>query len=129
MFRVVVCNNMVTPYTNRLLNCIADSGVDLHVVSCTLREANRKWTGNYTKKYDHVILKGIQFRLAASRIIHVNFGMWHALSRLKPDLVTVNGIYPTMLIAVLWSLIHRIPFAFLTDGWRLTMPRSILHRI
>lgn len=120
---------MVTPYTNRLFNYIAECGVDLHVVSCTLREENRKWSGDYAKRYDHVILKGIQHRLTGSKIVHLNIGVWHALSRLKPELVTINGIYPTMLIAALWSFVHRVPLAFLTDGWRQTMPQSILHRI
>lgn len=130
MTRVAFCNNMVSPYTNRLFNYIATSGVvDLHVVSCTAREKNRNWTGRYAQKYDHIILKGIEFALAPSRIVHINIGMWRTLNRLKPDVVSINGIYPTMLVAVLWSLAHRIPFTFSTDGWRLIMPRSIFHRV
>lgn len=130
MTRVVICNNMVTPYTNRLFNDLIDRGLELHVVSCTLRERNRKWSGNYAKKYDHVVLRGIEYTLkGSSRIIHFNPGLWRTLSRLKPDLVTINGVYPTMLLAVLWGLVHRIPLAFQTDGWRLTMPQSIFHRI
>jgi glycosyltransferase involved in cell wall biosynthesis len=129
MMRVAVCNNMVSPYTNRLFNYIEDRGIDLHVISCTLREKNRGWSGNYAKKYEHVVLKGIQYRITGSRIIHLNWGMWRTLSRLQPELVTINGLYPTMLIAAFWSLIHRTPMAFLTDGWRLTMPQSILHRV
>src|SRR5690242_2522882 len=127
--RVVVCNNMVSPYTNRLFNYIQGRGVDLHVISCTLREENRGWSGDYAKKYDHAILKGIQYRISGSRIIHLNWGMWRTLSRLQPELVTINGLYPTMLIAALWSFIHRTPMAFLTDGWALTMPQTILHRV
>jgi glycosyltransferase involved in cell wall biosynthesis len=130
MIRAIVCNNMVTPYTNRLFNYIVDcNAVDLHVVSCALREANRNWSGDYAKKYDHVILKGFQRKLNGARIIHFNIGIWRALSRLKPQVVAINGIYPTMLIAVLWSIIHRVPLIFLSDGWRLTMPMSIFHRM
>jgi glycosyltransferase involved in cell wall biosynthesis len=126
----VVCNNMVTPYTNRLFNYLAECGVlDLHVVSCTLREENRHWSGHYTKSYDHIILEGIQRKLDGARFIHINIGIWQTLSRLKPQIVGVNGIYPTMLIAALWSFVNRVPLVFLTDGWRLTMPQSILHRI
>ena len=129
MIRVVICNNMVTPYTNRLFNDLVDRGIELRVVSCTLRETNRQWSGDYAKKYDHVVLRGIKFVLnSPSRTIHFNLGLWRALGRFKPELVTINGIYPTMLIAALWSLVHRIPLAFLTDGWRLTMPQSIFHR-
>jgi glycosyltransferase involved in cell wall biosynthesis len=55
--------------------------------------------------------------------------MWRTLGRLKPTVVAINGIYPTMLIAAIWSFVHRVPLAFLTDGWRPTMPQSIFHRV
>jgi glycosyltransferase involved in cell wall biosynthesis len=128
--RVVICNNMVTPYTNRLFNDLVDRGIELHVLSCTLRETNRKWSGDYAKKYDHVVLTGFEYVLnGPTRVIHFNPGLWRALGHFKPELITINGIYPTMLVAVLWSLVHRIPMALLTDGWRLTMPQSIFHRV
>jgi glycosyltransferase involved in cell wall biosynthesis len=130
MINVAICNNMVTPYTNRLFNYLAVSKkVALSVISCTLREKIRNWPGTYSKKYDHIILKGIEASLGGARIFHINLGIWHALSRLEPDVVAINGIYPSMLIAAIWAFANRIPLVFLTDGWRHTMPQSSYHKV
>jgi glycosyltransferase involved in cell wall biosynthesis len=55
--------------------------------------------------------------------------MWGTLRCLSPDLVAINGIYPTMLVAAAWSHVHRRPLVFLTDGWAIMMPQSIYHRV
>ncbi|MFL9829207.1 glycosyltransferase, partial [Rhodoplanes sp. SY1] len=121
---------MVTPYTNRLFNHIVEHhGLDLFVISCSAREKNRQWSDRYDTKYRHAILRGFEFDLPGSRSAHINTGMLSMLSRLSPEIVAVNGVYPTMLIAALWATIHRRPLAFLTDGWGIMMPRSIYHRI
>ncbi len=130
MIKVAVCNNMVTPYTNRLFNYIAQARqISLVVISCTKLERNRSWEQNYVQKYDHKILSGIEIRVALDRIIHFNLGAWSCLSSIQPDVVAINGIYPTMLIAAAWAFMHRVPLVFLTDGWSLTFPRSLYHRI
>jgi len=118
------------PYTNRLFNYISDSkAIDLNVVSCTERETIRTWSVDYTKNYRHQVLKGIEVPLRSTRIAHINSGMWSALSKANPDVVAINGIYPTMIIAAAWALSHRVPLTFLADGWRHTMPQSLYHRI
>jgi glycosyltransferase involved in cell wall biosynthesis len=130
MIKVAICNNMVTPYTNRLFNYIADSKkIILEVISCTTRERIRSWPETYSKKYDHVVLNGIEVSLGGARILHINAGVWHALNTFKPDVVAINGIYPSMLIAAAWAHANRIPLVFLTDGWRHTMPKSGYHRL
>lgn len=127
---IAICNNMVTPYTNRLFNHIMDChGLDLTVISCTAREKNRQWSGRYDARYRHLLLRGIEFDLPGSRSAHINVGMWSTLCRLSPDVVAINGIYPTMLVAAAWSLVHRRPLVFLTDGWAIVMPQSIYHRL
>jgi glycosyltransferase involved in cell wall biosynthesis len=121
---------MVTPYTNRLFNHIVDCyGLDLTVISCTAREKNRQWSDQYDTHYKHVLLRGLEFDLPGSRSAHINVGMWSTLSRLSPDIVAINGIYPTMLVAALWSQVHGRPLVFLTDGWAIVMPQSIYHRV
>ncbi len=128
--RVAICNNMVTPYTNRLFNHIVGiASFDLSVVSCTARESNRNWQERYAGCYNHTILRGVEFALPNSRSAHFNFGMWRSLRGLSPDLVAINGVYPTMLVAALWSYVHRKPLVFLTDGWRILMPQSFYHRV
>ncbi|NJL07191.1 MAG: glycosyltransferase [Methylacidiphilales bacterium] len=129
MMHVAVCNNMVTPYTNRLFNRIVQSQMlKISVVSCTDREKDRNWSTSYASEYLHIILKGFSLELGKARFAHFNPGIWHALSRLSPDVVAINGLYPTMLIAALWSAVHRKPLVFLTDGWHSSMPNSPLHR-
>jgi glycosyltransferase involved in cell wall biosynthesis len=128
--RIAICNNMVTPYTNRLLNHMVERhALDLTVISCTAREKNRNWSKQYAARYKHVILRGIEFDLPGSRSAHINVGMWRTLRRLSPDIVAINGIYPTMLVAALWSHVNRRPLVFLTDGWADTMPQSVFHRV
>ena len=130
MPRVAICNNMVTPYTNRLFNHLVERrGLDLTVISCTAREKNRNWSEQYATSYTHVVLPGVEFALPESRSAHFNVGMWRTLQRLSPDIVAVNGIYPTMLVAALWSFLKRRPLVFMTDGWAVMMPQSVLHRL
>ena len=130
MIRAAICNNMVTPYTNRLFNHIFGTRrLELDVISCTVREGIRTWAGDYSKSYRHVILKGFEIPLRTTRISHINSGMWSALSNSNPDVVAINGIYPTMIIAAAWARAHRVPLTFVTDGWRHTMPHSLYHRM
>jgi glycosyltransferase involved in cell wall biosynthesis len=120
---------MVTPYTNRLFNCVVrNSDLRISVLSCTEREQDRNWTGTYASDYQHIVLRGFSHALKDRRIAHLNPGIWRALSRLSPDVVAINGLYPTMLIAALWSVVHRRPLVFMTDGWRHIMPMSPFHR-
>ena len=129
MMHVAICNNMVTPYTNRLFNSVArNADLRISVLSCTDRETDRNWASDYASDYQHIVLRGFAHALEDRRIAHVNVGIWRALSRLSPDVVAINGLYPTMLIAALWSAVHRKPLVFLTDGWRHIMPNSALHR-
>lgn len=73
--RVVVFNNMVTPYTNRLYNELVDRGLDLAVLSCTEQEPDRSWAGSFEVRYPHRTVPGVSFPLSRSRHTHVNFGI------------------------------------------------------
>ncbi|MGX1077859.1 hypothetical protein AB7M45_008469 [Bradyrhizobium elkanii] len=97
--RVVVFNNMITPYTNRLYNELASRGLDLAVLSCTPQEADRAWAGSFTPRYVTRTVPGVSIPLSRSRHTHVNIGIGRALNALAPDLLFVNGLYPSMLAA------------------------------
>jgi glycosyltransferase involved in cell wall biosynthesis len=129
MSRVVVFNNMITPYTNRLYNELRRGGQDIIVLSCSRQEANRSWADAITPLYPHFVLPGRSFAISTGRYVHVNFGIVSVLARLKPDLLLINGFYPSMLIAALWAIITRTRLGLTIDGWRHTMPQSPLHRI
>src|SRR5438552_2844654 len=95
--RVVVFNNMVTPYTNRLYNALVDRGLDLCVLSCTEQESDRSWAGSYEARYSRRTVPGISIPLSRSRHSHINFGVRRALNAMAPDILFVNGFYPPML--------------------------------
>ena len=127
--RVTILNNMVTPYTNRLYNRLARRGVAISVVSCTRQEANRSWGETAPADYPHTVLSGRALKIAAGRYAHVNSGVAAALAKTRPDVLFINGFYPTMLKGAAWSLFTRTPLCLITEGWRETMPNTIVHRI
>ena len=126
--RVLVLNNMVTPYTARLLNALA-SRFDLSVVSCTGQEANRNWGDHLEIRFAHRVLRGFALRLSSSRFAHFNRGVRAAIGTARPDVVVINGFFPTMFAAALAARARRIPFLIQVDGWAETMPRSPYHAV
>lgn len=125
---VVIFMNMVTPYTRKLFDALKET-VDLCVASCVRQEANRNWADETTYSFDHVILPGKSIKLAENRFAHVNTGMGRLLSQRRPDVVILNGFYPTMLFAALAAIRQRIPFLIAVDGWKESMPGSMYHRL
>jgi glycosyltransferase involved in cell wall biosynthesis len=126
---VVVFNNMVTPYTNRLYNELVGRGLNLSVLSCTEQEPDRAWGGSFEARYPHRIVPGLSIPLSRSRHTHVNFGIGRALNAMAPDILFVNGFYPSMLAAAAWARRNRKLLALTIDGWRETMPDSPYHRL
>ncbi|MGY4407165.1 glycosyltransferase family 4 protein [Bradyrhizobium sp. USDA 3315] len=127
--RVVVFNNMITPYTNRLYNELASRGLDLAVLSCTQQEADRSWAGSFTPRYITRTVPGVSIPLSRSRHTHVNIGVGRALNALAPDLLFVNGLYPSMLAGAAWARANGKALALTIDGWRETMPNTAYHRL
>jgi glycosyltransferase involved in cell wall biosynthesis len=127
--RITILNNMVTPYTNRLYNRLAQDGLALSVVSCSAKEVNRAWGDNEPALYPHTVLSGRSIAFGPGRYAHVNSGVGAALARTKPDFLFINGFYPTMLMAAAWAARKRVPMGLITEGWRETMPGSLAHRI
>lgn len=126
---VVFCNNIVTPYTNRLFNGAAEAGLKLTVVSAAETEPNRAWGALAEKRYDHVVLPGRRVQLGPGRFAHFNSGIFRTLNALKPRLLVINGFYPTMLVAALWAMLTHTRMVLSIDGWAETMPNSIYHRL
>jgi glycosyltransferase involved in cell wall biosynthesis len=120
---------MVTPYTGRLFNRMAEDGVRLGVLSCTSAESNRRWGAPGPQRYTHEILRGIELRVAPRRYAHLNAGIWRALGRMRPKLLVLNGFYPSMLIAWAWARWTGTPMALRVDGGADDMPASLYHRL
>lgn len=126
--RVAVIVNMITPYTNNLFNQLQEDGLQLSILTCTEREPNRLWE-TPARRYPKTALPGFALRLGEGRFAHVNAGVWRALGKLKPDVVVINGFYPTMVAAALWARFNGSRLALTTDGWAETMPGTLYHRI
>ncbi|MHC2463762.1 glycosyltransferase family 4 protein [Bradyrhizobium embrapense] len=127
--RVVVFNNMITPYTNRLYNELVRRGLNLAVLSCTAQEADRSWAGSFTPRYTTRTVPGVSIPLSRSRHTHLNIGIGRALNALAPDLLFVNGLYPSMLAGAAWARANGRAVALTIDGWRETMPNTAYHRL
>lgn len=126
---VVFLNNIVTPYTNRLFNAAVAAGVRLTVVSAAAGEPNRRWGALADSGYEHIVLPGHRLRLGASRFAYFNSRVFRTLNALRPELLVINGFYPTMLLAALWAILTRTRLMLSIDGWAETMPNSIYHRV
>lgn len=126
---VAFFNNIVTPYTNRLFNTAVEAGVKLTVVSAAKDEPNRAWGAVTRNGYEHIVLRGYRVRLGAGRFAYFNRGVFRTLNLLRPRLLVINGLYPTMLVAALWAMLTRTRLMLSIDGWAETMPDSMYHRV
>ena len=122
-------NNMVTPYTRRLFDRLSADGLGLAILSCTASERNRRWRLAGESAFHHEILPGMAIEVGPRRFAHLNRGIFRALSRLRPRLLVLNGLYPSMLLGLLWARLTRTPVALRVDGGRDDMPMSAYHRL
>jgi glycosyltransferase involved in cell wall biosynthesis len=120
---------MITPYTNRLYNEVARRGTNIHILSCSRQEPNRNWADDIEPEYEHTVLPGMTLRLSENRYAHLNNKILATLNLLSPDLLIINGFYPSMCVAAVWAAVTRTRLALTIDGWAHNMPKSFYHRI
>ena len=125
---VLIINNMVTPYTARLLNALAGL-FQLSVSSCSAQEANRNWQNDLNIRFRHDVLPGFAIQLSSSRFAHVNRGLGRAIRAARPALVILNGFFPTMFVAAVMARLRGLPMIVQVDGWAETMPRTPYHAV
>lgn len=128
-FDAVEFNNMVTPYTDRLFSAINRNGLRVGVVSCSQQEPNRNWAEAVHPDYDHVVLPGRSFLVGPRRYAHINGRIVRTLNRMRPRVLVLTGLYPSMIIGYAWARATRTPILFRADGGRLDAPMSAYHRI
>jgi glycosyltransferase involved in cell wall biosynthesis len=128
--RVTIFNNMLYPNNHRVFDYLARTlPISLHLVSCVDREPNRRWLVPKAETYTTHVLKGTWIRLSEGRFAHINYGIWKTLNDTRPDLLIINGVYPSMASARIWSSVRKIPLALYSDGTPSTMPNSAYHKI
>lgn len=92
--RLVVVNNIPTPYIVPVFNALGDQvGPSFHGVFLARTESNRQWTDTVSGlRCAHTILasRGMFIRKGDTGI-HVHWGLWRLLRTLKPDVVCICG--------------------------------------
>lgn len=131
--RVVILTNIPTPYRLPVYDLIsAESGIDLHVLYMAARERNRHWRLPRPQA-PSTVLPSREIRLGG-RYVHIAWGVWRHLRRLRPDVLVTTGFNPPQLLAVLYCTVHGAAHVAQTDGTpeseeRLTSLHRIVRRI
>lgn len=103
---------------------------DFEVIYCAASEYGRGWKEE-EKKYPCKILSGFSYPVVGKNIfvLKVNPGIWGQLSRVRYDTVIISGyIQPTMQLAILWCLWHKVPYILWSESHNLK-PRPIFKRL
>ncbi|WP_375400960.1 glycosyltransferase family 4 protein [uncultured Amnibacterium sp.] len=94
---------MPTPYRVPVFDLIADEpGIDLTVLYSSEREPNRHWT-TPQGRVRTIFLKQRIIVLGENKYIHVNWGVWRELRRIRPHVVVTNGFNITDLLVLLYA--------------------------
>ena len=115
MLKLALVVNEPPPYRIPVFNRVAaHAGVTLKVIFCCRREPNRHWDLP-PMAFDHAFLRE-HIRTVNGRYIHNNPDVLLALTRFRADVVIGNGLNPTHLYAVAWSMACRRAYVPMTDG-------------
>ena len=115
MLKLALVVNEPPPYRIPVFNRLAaTANIDLKVIFFCKHEPNRLW--NLPEiKFDHEFLRE-RIYTVNGRYIHNNPDVIFALTRFDPDVVIGNGLYPTHLYAMLWTMLRRRAYVPMTDG-------------
>ncbi len=130
--RVAIITGAIAPYTNRLFDSAASQlDVEIEVLACEAIEPQRKWLLPKPEHYTLTHLPGLRYHVSYTSHIYFNPAVIGRLRRSRPDIVVLDGFFPTVLLAALWAFRARVPVAVMTDGSRETDPgsRSRIHRL
>lgn len=107
---VHVCGALA-PYTHRLFEAVpAAKDIDLHVLSCTDREPHRQSEVSVPKSYTFKTIPGRRHHASELSNIYFNPMVLRELWRLRPDAISVGGLSPTTLLAILYAIVTRTPW-------------------
>jgi len=92
--KVLFVTNIISPYRIPLFNYLR--GQDYYsfkVIALAEREENREWRlAKKQIKFDYKILLGFHKFIWSKEIaIHLNWGLWKAIFRYKPDIIITSG--------------------------------------
>lgn len=117
--RVAILLPVPTPYREPLLERFAACGLyQTLVLYCRERQPTQAWRLGIPK-YPALYLKNYAPRSWHGRLLvgAINPGVWRELRRFRPHAVIVYGYNTaTTLLAILWSLSHRVPLLMRSDS-------------
>src|SRR5262245_7939243 len=94
--RLVVINNIPTPYIVPLFNALGEQvGPLFHAVFLASTESNRRWTNQVSElRCAHTLLPSRgQFISKGDTGVHFHWGLWRLLRTLKPDVTCICGYH------------------------------------
>ena len=92
--KTCLVTNIISPYRIPLFNRLSkEECFHLKVVALAEKEANREWQiAKEQIEFDYHVLPGFHKFIRGKEIpIHLNWGLWKALRRYKPDVVITSG--------------------------------------
>jgi len=92
--RATIVTNIISPYRVPLFNRLSkEDDLDLKVIALAEKEANREWQiAKEQIEFDYHVLRGFHKFIWSKEIpIHLNWGLWKALQRYKPDVLITSG--------------------------------------
>jgi len=125
--RLFYLDDIPTPYRLSVQHEIAAAWPGpLRIAYCAASEPGRTWDFDYSG-LDVEFLRGRQYR--PKRQVNpfsfkINPGILYALSAWRPDVVVLSGyVQPTMLLAGLWCLWHKIPYGIASESSLISSPK------
>ena len=127
-----------TPYRNPLLDQVARvEDLELSVLYAANSVASRTWSLE-PPQHTHWVMRGFNVP-AADRVLRhdypVNYAIWRALYRLRPECVLVSG-WSTFAAqaAIVWCRLRRIPYLLVVEshdrdarpGWRRVVKGTVV---
>lgn len=127
-----------TPYRNPLLDEVARvENLELSVLYAANSVASRTWSLK-PPQHTHWVMRGFNVPAAGRVLRHdypVNYAIWRALYRLRPECVLVSG-WSTFAAqaAILWCRLRRIPYLLVVEshdrdarpGWRRAVKGTVV---
>ncbi len=107
--KVAIITNIPSHYRNPVFSILSKlENITSVVLYCSPSEPNREWKA-MPLDFPHQFLSQKQ-----NTFKHFNWNIFSQLNQFKPDVVITSGFVPTMLLAWLWTVLHRkkhIPFS------------------
>jgi glycosyltransferase involved in cell wall biosynthesis len=129
--KVAFLMEIPTPYRDSLFERLCrNQDLNFEVLYCASSEYGRGWKQEH-KNYPYKVLPGFRCPIVGRHIfvLKINLGIWHRLLKGNYGAVIISGyIQPTMQLAILWCLWHKVPYILWSESHNLT-PRSILKRL